>query len=134
MTAAFYKASSSRKAHRGKQETRYGLRAFASIAACGLLTGCAGLRTCGPDDAWFGPDKAKHVAVTAGIGAGVVFASPDLDDEDAAAAGFAAAMTAGVAKEWYDNDVKKTCFSWKDLVWDFIGASIGITVAEAALD
>ena len=101
------------------------------VAAVLLLqAGCAGFRTC--NDAWLGPDKAKHFAAGFVLGAGGALAARDLEPEEAAAVGWTAAMAAGFGKETYDLRVKGTCWSWQDVFWDFLGASAGASVALAA--
>lgn len=96
-----------------------------------ILPGCAGFRPCPEEDAWFGSDKLKHFAAAGAIAGGITCALEDEGREPATAAGLGAAMAAGLGKEWYDLDIKKTCWSWKDLVWDFLGASAGVTAAAA---
>lgn len=94
------------------------------VAAVLLLqAGCAGFRTCG--DSWLGPDKAKHFAAGFVLGAGGSLAARDLGPEEAAAFGWTTAMAAGFGKEAYDLRVKDTCWSWRDVFWDFLGASLG---------
>jgi putative lipoprotein len=44
--------------------------------------------------------------------------------------GFSVGM--GTLKETHDLTVKNTCFSWKDLAWDLLGATAGATAAHAA--
>jgi uncharacterized protein YfiM (DUF2279 family) len=94
--------------------------------------GCASFRACDQGDDWWGSDKKKHFAAAALIGAGVTFAaSTQADPGESAALGVTVAMVVGLGKEGYDLEVKKTCWSWKDLVWDFIGASAGASAAVA---
>lgn len=71
----------------------------------------------------------KHVAASGLIAGGVTAAMESEGRDQAFAAGIAGAMAAGAGKEWYDLTVKKACWSWKDLVWDFVGASAGATIA-----
>jgi len=123
----FYKASSPLIVYRGK----YGFALMAVVLI--FNTGCASFRGCGPDDAWLGPDKVKHFTATALIGGGVTLLADDETDSPEAL-GWSAAVAAGYAKEIYDLRVKKTCFSWKDLAWDIIGASAGVTLAAWAND
>ena len=108
------------------------MRSLASGLA-GILavtTGCADFHTC--QDAWWGADKAKHFAAAALIGAdGAAWAPSRLEAEEAAAAGWSAAMLAGAGKECWDANVRETCWSWRDLFWDFLGASAGASAAGA---
>ena len=39
--------------------------------------------------------------------------------------GISTTLVIGAGKEWYDLKVKKTLFSWKDMVWNLAGGSIG---------
>jgi putative lipoprotein len=93
----------------------------------GLLAGggCASFRH--PGDTWTGPDKAKHFLVGGLIGAGSALAaqSSDRSDGEAVAVAVAVALPIGIGKEVYDQRVKKTYFSGKDLVWDLVGALAG---------
>ncbi len=128
MRKRFYKASLTRNAHRGKYPAALAL-------LCLFNLGCAGFRSCGPGDAWFGPDKAKHLVASAAIGGAVAAtAAPDHGRDAATAIGFGTAMAAGLGKEAYDLHVKKTCWSWKDLAWDVLGASLGASLAAQTTD
>ncbi len=127
MTNQFYKASSPLNVYRGK----YGFTLLAALLF--VNTGCASFRRCGRDDSWLGQDKARHFAATALIGGGVTLLADD-ETDSAAAIGWSTAVATGVAKEVYDLRVKKTCFSWKDLAWDIIGASVGVSIAAWATD
>lgn len=95
-----------------------------------LQAGCASFKTC--PDSWWGPDKFQHFAFAAAIGAGsAAAASSRFEPEEAAGIGLAVATLAGTGKEWRDLNVKKTCWSWKDLAWDVLGASAGASIAWA---
>jgi len=96
--------------------------------------GCAGFRSCHEGDPWLGTDKFKHFAISGAIAAGVTAGLHEKDSDVAVAAGMGAAMVAGTAKEWHDLYNRNTCWSWKDLVWDFIGASVGASAASAIRD
>jgi putative lipoprotein len=129
MTNRFYKASSPLKVYRGK----YGYALLAVLL--GINSGCANFRSCGQDDPWLGPDKVKHFTAAALIGGGATaLAATETDTGEAAAIGWTVAVGAGLAKEHYDLRVKKTCFSWKDLAWDVIGASVGVSIAAWAAE
>ena len=100
------------------------------VAAVLLLqAGCAGFRTCG--DSWLGPDKAKHFAAGFVLGAGGALAARDLGPEEAAGIGWTTAMAAGFGKAAYDLRVKDTCWSWRDVFWDFLGVSLGASAVWA---
>jgi uncharacterized protein YfiM (DUF2279 family) len=132
MPKRFYKADSPLIPYRGKQAGQ-----TLPFLLLGLLvvSGCTGFRACDQNESWTGSDKAKHFTAAAIIGGGVTaIATQETDSTEAATIGMATAMAAGLGKEWYDLEVKKSCFSWKDLVWDFIGASAGVSVAAWATD
>ncbi len=82
------------------------------------------------EDRWFAADKAQHVAVTTGLGAGgywvgaLVFERRDRR----VVVGLATALGAGAAKEWRDRSRGGTASS-RDLTWDAVGAATGVTVA-----
>lgn len=122
MTKRFYKASSPLKIYRGK----YGCALLAALLL--INGGCAGIRSCGAEDPWLGSDKARHFAAAALIGGGVTLLA-DNETDSSPAVGWSAAVATGATKEVYDLKVRKTCFSWKDLVWDVIGASVGVSIA-----
>jgi len=137
MPLRFYKASSPLIPYQGKYEqptARKKIVFFCLIAAL-TQTGCAGFRSCGSGDPWLGPDKVKHFTASAVIGAGATaLASTQADTGESVAIGWTTATAAGAAKEWHDLYIKKTCFSWRDLVWDMIGASVGVTIGTWAVD
>lgn len=86
-----------------------------------------------PDpDPWFGPDKAIHCGVSAGI-AGASYGLTSIATNDIrirVAFGAGIAITAGAAKELFDlagyGDP-----SWRDFAWDLIGTAIGVGVSVA---
>lgn len=102
---------------------------FVTFLVGGFLnSGCASFRSC--DDAWFGADKQKHFIASAALGAGfALLADGENSDGDATLIGITSATAFGAGKEWYDLSVKKSCWSWRDLVWDIMGASFGASVA-----
>ena len=103
-------------------------------AAALALAGCA---TTDPQvDPWFSRDKAYHFAAGAIAGAGVALAARHSDVGDGAAAtlGVGAAATIGAGKEWYDRDIRKTYWSWKDFAWDLFGGLVGSFIAASAAD
>ena len=99
-----------------------------------LASGCASFQR--PGDPWWGPDKARHFAVSAALAAGMAYAvaRDEESDPDAVAAGFALAAGAGTAKEIYDARAKRTYFSGKDLVWNLVGGLVGGMMGAAAAD
>jgi putative lipoprotein len=77
-------------------------------------------------DPWWGPDKALHFGVSAGLGAGG-YALSSLVFERAwqrALAGATLALSAGVAKELFDAAGDGNA-SFKDLAWDGLGTGVG---------
>ena len=93
-----------------------------------FLTGCATVNH--PDDQWFARDKAYHFIAVSVISAGATAAAGDTDT--APVIGMGVAMSFGAGKELYDRDVKRTYWSWKDFVWDCVGAVAGAAAATAA--
>lgn len=95
------------------------------LSVLGVLSGCAA--TIHPEDRWWAQDKAAHLAAAAIIGgnASLVARQYDTSSSEAVGVGVAVAMCAGVAKEVYDQHIKHSYWSWKDLFWDWIGAIIG---------
>ena len=89
---------------------------------------CVGCGTVAPpNDQWLGQDKAKHFLVGVALGAGSGLMVQESSGSDAEQL-FVASVTAtgvGAGKEWYDQEIKKTGWSWKDLVWDVLGGLVG---------
>lgn len=81
-------------------------------------------------DDFFGPDKALHFGVSAGISAGGYALSALVLERpwQRALAGAGLALSAGVAKELWDLSGHGDP-SWKDLAWDGIGTGVGVGVA-----
>ncbi len=81
-------------------------------------------------DPWWGPDKALHLGVSAGItGGGYALAAPFVDDVAGRAAIAASiGIGAGLAKEVADALGLGTP-SWKDFLWDVIGTGIAVSVS-----
>ena len=90
-----------------------------------VLSGCAASTT--NHDHWFGEDKLYHFAAAASIGAGSSAVARDrgASRSEASIVGVSIAITAGVAKELYDEYVKRTYWSWKDMFWDAVGGIVG---------
>lgn len=106
------------------------------LAACFAALACAGCGTLRqPGDAWWGPDKAKHFAISAALAAGCSYdLARDNDEAVAAAAGFGVAAALGAGKEVHDLRIKRTYFSGRDFVWDLAGGLLGGLVGVAAAD
>ena len=99
------------------------------VLAAGMLTGCAGLRRA--DDPWLGADKWQHFAAAGLAGAAAVLAAEqnDIPDGGSFAIGVGVAVGLGAGKEVYDDRVRGTFFSTKDLVWDVVGGAVGSGIA-----
>ena len=105
------------------------VRTGAAMAlAVALLSGCASLRQAG--ESWGGDDKAKHFVVCGLAGAAGALAARQADGSDGQAfgIGMGVAVGLGVGKETYDDRIKGTYFSGKDLVWDLLGGLAGSLV------
>jgi putative lipoprotein len=90
------------------------------------------------EDQWWGSDKALHFGVS-GVLAGTGYAAGSLLVEprwQRAGIGAGVALTAGVAKEVYD-ELDYGGASYKDLVFDVAGTVVGVAAAwliDIALD
>jgi putative lipoprotein len=81
-------------------------------------------------DPWFGPDKALHFGVSAGLAAGGYAAlSPWLESRpERALAGAAFSLSLGAGKELWDLAGHGDP-SWRDFTWDVLGTAAGIALA-----
>lgn len=95
------------------------LYSFAAILA-GLVAGALITASPAHADSFSTPDKQKHFAVSAALGAG---ASAITDSDNAAVA---LALVPGLAKELYDSRSGGTGFSWRDMVANAAGAYLGV--------
>ncbi|HMP72819.1 MAG TPA: hypothetical protein PKE55_06095 [Kiritimatiellia bacterium] len=114
--------------HKLKHRARLSLP-FLAIA----LSACSSFRVC--DDRWTGRDKAYHFTASAAIGSGSYVLAREAFDtsrSEAALAASSVALAAGLAKETYDLHIKQTCWSWRDIAWDILGTSVGVTAAAWA--
>ena len=84
------------------------------------------------NDSWLGKDKLYHFAVSGAIGAGTTVAAQKnvASPKAASVIGITATVGLGTGKECYDAIVKDTFWSWKDLVWDFVGGTVGSYAAS----
>lgn len=82
------------------------------------------------DDPWWGPDKALHFGVSAGLAGGAYgLASPLVGGYgERLAIGSGVALTAGITKELIDLSGAGDP-SWRDLTWDLIGTVVGVSIA-----
>jgi putative lipoprotein len=95
-----------------------------------LHAGCTSIRPC--QDGWWGRDKAGHFAVGGLMGAGTALAGRDNEwnDAETGSATLGIVAVAGFGKELYDQEIKKTCWSWKDWTWNLAGAMAGWTLVS----
>ena len=76
-------------------------------------------------DRWYGEDKVRHFAASAGITAiSYGGARAMLDSDEAVGAAIGAAAVAGLVREIHDYRLGKP-FSFKDLAWDALGVAVG---------
>ena len=93
--------------------------------ALALLCSCSPLPP--KDDPWTSPDKYKHAAASAVIGAVAVRAARerDLGRCDAFRIGTAVSIGIGAGKEFLDQEFRNKGWSWRDLAWDTLGGTLG---------
>ena len=97
-----------------------------SLFGIGILSsGCATMYW--GDDSWVGQDKLYHFAAGSVIGAGTTLALKrnGVDRKTAPVFGITVSVGIGAGKEWYDENVEGTFWSWKDMVWDAVGGAAG---------
>jgi putative lipoprotein len=101
---------------------------------CKALLGCVlvmSLSACATthhaNDQWFGDDKMRHFLVSSAIGAAFtkISANNGAAPCHSVFIGISASLAIGSGKEWYDKNIRKTYFSWKDMFWDFAGGTLG---------
>ena len=97
---------------------------LAALVAVGLPEGVQA------QDEWFARDKAQHFAASAVIAAGAYGAASLVWECRTGRVAFstAVALSAGVGKELYDRSQGRSV-SWKDLVWDALGTTVGVVAA-----
>lgn len=105
----------------------YPLSWWTLVLACGSASIPLG---CTPPAEAMEQDKAKHVAVSAAIGAAVKVANPGMSDLEAT--GWA--LLPGLAKEAYDARRGGSGFSFEDLAADAVGAYLGVRGAGWVLE
>ena len=78
-------------------------------------------------DPWFSSDKLYHFTVAGGISAGVTLAAEKngVHESSAPIVGISTAISLGATKEYYDSEGTGTFWSWKDMVWNMLGATAG---------
>lgn len=85
-------------------------------------------------DAWWGPDKAKHVVASFLVTTSaqyVLVSKLGVDERTALPVAAALAAQAGLAKEsWDAYRVGGSGFSRRDLVWDAVGIGLGVLLVR----
>lgn len=82
-----------------------------------------------PHDRWFGEDKFKHLAFSYMVTAGTFGVSRLALDHDASVTlGAIAGVAAGIGKELYD--ARGQGASLRDLVWDALGVTAAVLIAQ----
>lgn len=78
-------------------------------------------------DHWFARDKMLHFAVSGVISGLTAKAAKDSGSGrcDAAAIGFGVSISIGAGKELYDKYQRKTGYSYRDMVWNAAGSTVG---------
>ena len=84
-------------------------------------------------DPWFGVDKVYHFCGGAVIGGGTTAIAEHngWSEGEARCLAFGITLPLGAAKETYDLTVKKTGWSWKDLIWTAAGTLTGNLIATS---
>lgn len=75
-------------------------------------------------DDWTGVDKNKHFAVSALLGTAAYAYTHDRTKA------FGLAMLPGLVKEIADSQQENNRFSGKDMVWNGLGAAVGVQVGH----
>jgi len=105
-------------------------RPGAAIAIAAAIAGFTHTARAADPDPWFGPDKALHFGVSAGLaGGGYALSALVLERPwQRAITGAGFSLTLGAAKELYDLSGHGDA-SWKDFTWDVAGTAVGIGIA-----
>lgn len=111
-------------------------RLFLIVLLLICISGCAAhQKTASPraekKDECFAKDKAKHFSASFLIGALTysIARAGEADKDDASIIGFSLSSTCGIAKE-INDEVKRNDWSYKDLIWDFIGSVAGVSISN----
>ncbi len=103
----------------------------ALLAGSLLVSSTSGLAQTAPDpDPWWGTDKALHLGLSTAITGGGYGLATLITDDVGGRAALAASLGigAGLAKEVADA-LGLGHPSWKDLLWDVIGAGVAVSVS-----
>jgi len=74
----------------------------------------------GTKDPWFARDKVRHFAVSYVITRSLIHYRQKKE------IAFGITFSLGLIKEIYDKKIKKSFFSYKDLVWDLAGVGLAL--------
>ena len=84
------------------------------------------------NDKWLGKDKLKHFIASlysAGFAEWYAYHQYGLSRHQSRRSGFAMSVSMGICKELYDKKTKEQ-FSWKDIIFDLLGALCGVLLLE----
>lgn len=116
---------------------KYSLRYLLIVFLVIHLVGCATYREAIPSastrkDEWFAKDKLKHFSASFLIGVATYSAARwgNASKDGASIIGFSLSSTCGIAKE-INDEVRRDNWSYKDLLWDFIGGGAGESLSNA---
>ena len=109
-------------------DKNWGFRSWMIVWIAASSWGCASFRHAG--DPWWGDDKLTHFVVCGLAGAAAAGSAQHADRADGPAflIGIGVSAGLGAGKETYDDRIKGTYFSGKDLVWDLLGGFAGSLV------
>ena len=98
---------------------------WAALMLGAIAGGCATMH--GRSDAWVGRDKMQHFGAGAAIGLGCGVAAREGGASDSGCVAVAMGVTSvfAFAKEWRDQSVTGSGWSWKDVVWGWAGSIAG---------
>ena len=100
------------------------------VALALLVTGLSSNARAADPDPWFGPDKALHFGISAGLaGGGYALSALVLEKPwQRAVTGAGFSLLLGAGKELYDLSGHGDA-SWKDFTWDVAGTAVGVGIA-----
>ncbi|MCF7832955.1 MAG: DUF2279 domain-containing protein [Candidatus Marinimicrobia bacterium] len=87
-----------------------------------------------PTDKWFSQDKWMHLTSAYFLTLQSSFTLENMfyiENENSRKISLGISLSFSLGKEFYDVFSKKSIFSWKDLVYDVVGASLGYLTATA---
>jgi uncharacterized protein YfiM (DUF2279 family) len=83
-------------------------------------------------DKWIAWDKVEHLGISAFFSATIYNVSHDFYYNDRKSSLYLSSgltFSLGLGKEFYDRDIRKTKFSYKDLIADVLGIGLGLWIA-----